>query len=58
MSLEVGREDLAAIPEVVTLDDRLVSLVGEGFEGQSFVGTHRGLYPTKRRCSFCPESKV
>lgn len=58
MLLEVGGEDLAAVPEVVTLDGRSVSLAVEESKGRSCVGTHKGLCPTRRRRSFCPESSV
>lgn len=58
MLLEVGGEDLAAVPEVVALDDGLVSLEVRGWMGRSCSGTHRGLWPTRRRRSFCPDSRV
>lgn len=58
MLLEVGGEDLTAVPEVVTLKWQLDQPGNEGQEGRSCAGTHKGLCPTRRRRSFCPESRV
>ena len=57
MLLEIGGKNLAPIPEVMTLDSGLVSLAGRNLR-VSHVGTHKGLCPTRRRCSFCPDSSV
>ena len=74
--LEVGGEDLGAVPEVVALDFSVSRSVSQsvsgvvrfwfglvwfgGRDGRRWrgVGTHKGLCPTRRRCSFWPESKV